>query len=279
GNDQFQQAKRSINSNKQSNPVFRIWLFGTLWFFIALAPVSGITPINAPMYEHWLYVPMIGFWLIVSFYLVKLLDFLKAKKLTIYLLLFYIILVVYISFFGYQSIKRNILWGNQMEFYQDILKYEPKSVRINNNLGNLYFNQGNNEKAEEYYRQAIGADDSFPQPHFNIGSILQSRGDISGAIKEFEKAIAIDSGFYYPYQNLAVIYAQNGDFIKAVLNIEKLKLLIPNNPRVYYNSALVYVALGNRDKAVADLKEGLKHSDLDRETGKLIEELIGRLQK
>ena len=76
-----------------------------------------------------------------------------------------------------------------------------------------------------------------------------------------------------------VIYGKQGDFIKAVLNIEKLKLLIPQNPRVYYNSALVYIVLDNRDKALADLKEGLKRSELDRETGKLIEELIGRLQK
>ena len=61
----------------------RIWFLGVSWFFIALAPVSGITPINALMYEHWLYLPMVGFWLIVSFYIVKLFDYFRSKKFVI----------------------------------------------------------------------------------------------------------------------------------------------------------------------------------------------------
>jgi len=257
------------------NTDFRIWFFGWSWFFIGLVMVSGIRPINALIYEHWLYLPMIGFWLVVSFYLVKLFDYLKNQR---FLFVFCVLcFVIYVSFFGYQAIKRNILWGDPIEFYKDILKYEPDSVRINNNLGNRYFNQGDKEKAEFYYRKATESEDSFAQPHFNIGSILQSRGDIKGAIAEFEKAIEIDPNFFYPYQNLAVIYAQQGDFIQAVINIEKLKLLLPNNPRVYYNSALVYIALSNRGKAVADLNEGLKYSSVDPETGGLIEELIRQL--
>ena len=265
----------------------RIWFLGVSWFFIALAPVSGITPINALMYEHWLYLPMVGFWLIVSFYMVKLFDFQgstlnpqkgHARRQAGRTLLI-VALIAYFSFFGYQSIQRNIVWGKPVEFYKNILTYEPKNVRINNNLGNQYFNQGDMKQAEFYYRKAVESEGAFAQPHFNIGSILQSRGDIKGAIAEFNKAIEIDPSFYYPYQNLAVIYAQQGDFAKTVTNIEKLKILIPSNPRVYYNSALVYMALNDREKAIADLKEGLKYSSVDLETGRLIEELIQKLQK
>ena len=259
---------------------FRVWFFGWTWFFIGLSMVSGITPINALIYEHWLYLPMVGFWTIISFYLVKLLNYQGSTFLKIQGRTFVIVaLVAYLSFFSYQSIQRNILWGDPIEFYKDILKYEPDSVRINNNLGNLYFDRNDKEQAEFYYRKAVESNGNFAQPHFNIGSILQSRGDIDGAIAEFDKAIEIDPDFYYPYQNLAVIYAQQGDLVKAVINIEKLKLLIPNNPRVYYNSALVYVALNNREKAIADLNEGLKYSSADPETGRLIEELIVELEK
>ncbi|MBI2674264.1 MAG: tetratricopeptide repeat protein [Candidatus Yanofskybacteria bacterium] len=343
GDDQFEQvkrsnisnnsndlyAKRSNNSNKQSrvqdctlqsDPTFRIWLFGTGWFFIGLVMVSGITPINALIYEHWLYLSMIGVWAIFSFYLVKLLDYLNHKLQTtpnknqrfstgqanhkqyqdsndqntkqrvwnfefsnwnlfgICKLVLVVFIIFYISFLGYQSVKRNILWGNPVEFYKNIIKYEPDSVRINNNLGNQYFNRGDMEQAEVYYRKAIESGDQFAQPYYNLGSILQSRGDIVGAITEFDKAIKIDPNFYYPYQNLAVIYAQRGDFVQAVLNVEKLKLLLPSNPRVYYNSALIYIALNNKEKALIDLNEGLKYSSVDPETGNLIEKLIQQLE-
>lgn len=268
--------KRDANSQLEANS-FRIWFFATTWFFMALGPVSGITPINALIYEHWLYLPMIGFWLIISFYLVKLFDLLKSRKLC-YLLLV-TLLVAYFSFFSYQSIQRNILWGNPEEFYKDILKYEPNNGRINNNLGILYMNQKNIDQAEFYYQKAIEAGDSFAQPYYNLGTILYSKGDIPGAIQLYEKAIEINPSFFYPYQNLAVIYARQGNFLKASDNIEKLKTIIPNNPRVYYNSALVYLALNDKKKALEDVQKGLEFVRLDPETGRLLQELANRLQK
>lgn len=264
----------------QQPTAFQIWFFGVALFFIPLGPVSGITPINALIYEHWLYLPMVGFWLIFSFYLVKLLDykgstFLKIQGRTLVI----VALVVYFSFFAYQSIQRNILWGNSLDFYLDILKYEPDSVRINNNVGNIYYNQNDKENAEKYYRIAASQEDIFAEPHFNLGTILQSRGDIYGAIKLYEKAIEINPNFYYPYQNLAVLYAQQGNLSKAVENIEKLKLIIPTNSRVFYNSALVYVALNNKEQALKDLRVGLKYSESDLQTGELIKKLIEELER
>ncbi len=264
---------------KHQLATFQIWFFGMALFFIPLGPVSGITPINALIYEHWLYLPIIGFWLIISFYLVKLFDYLKSRSFNIYYLILTTTLVIYFSFFTYQSIQRNILWGNQLDFYLDILKYEPDSPRINNNVGNIYYNKKDIENAEKYYKIAASQKDIFAEPHFNLGTILQSRGDIYGAIKLYEKAIEVNPNFYYPYQNLAVIYAQQGNLTKAVENIEKLKLIIPNNPRVYYNSALVYIALNNKEQALKDLQAGLKYAELDPQTGELIRELIEELER
>ena len=278
-----------MTSDAQGTSDVKVWLFGWGWFFVALSPVSGVTPINALIYEHWLYLPMVGFWFIVSFYLVKLFDyfhqssqgstFLGIQGRTLVLTLMIAGLVAYLSFFGYQAIKRNILWGKPVEFYKDILKHEPQSARISNNLGNLYFNQKDGEKAEFYYRQAVELGDDFPQPYFNLGSILQSKGDIFGAVKLYERAIEINSNFYYPYQNLAVIYAQQGNLVKARENIEILKSLLPTNQRVFYNSALIYISLNDKQQALEDLQTGLKYADLDPETGLLIEEFIQKLQK
>lgn len=258
---------------------FSVWLFGWGVFFIGLAPVSGITPINAVIYEHWLYLPMMGFWLVAVFYLVKLFDFLRAKKWAAGYRLLALGLTVYCVFFAYQAIQRNRLWGNALAFYQDILKYEPASVRINNNVGNIYYNQKDLANAEKYYRLAVAQEETFAEPYFNLATILQAKGDIYGAIKLYEKAIAVNPNFYYPYQNLSVIYAQQGNLTKAVENIEKLKLIVPNNPRVYYNSALVYLALNNKEQALKDLEVGLKCIELDSQTGALIKQLIGTLHK
>ncbi|MEK7151315.1 MAG: tetratricopeptide repeat protein [Patescibacteria group bacterium] len=262
-------------TNKDS---YKIWFFGAGWFFIGLAPVSGITPINAVIYEHWLYLPMIGFWFIAAFYLVKIFNYLKPKSLNAYYLILVVALVAYCLFFGYQSIQRNILWGKPIEFFQDILKYEPQSARVNNNLGNLYFNQGDKTRALEYYRRSAESEDVFAQPHFNIGSILQSQGDTFGAIEEFEKSIEVDPTFHYSYQSLLVIYANQGNITKAIEYVEVLKRLRPNDPRVYYNAALLYLSKNQRNLVIENLNQGSKVAGNDLEAGQLIEDLLKKLE-
>ncbi|OGN05626.1 MAG: hypothetical protein A2831_00375 [Candidatus Yanofskybacteria bacterium RIFCSPHIGHO2_01_FULL_44_17] len=263
---------------KKGNKEYRVWLFGVGWFFIGLGPVSGIAPINAVLYEHWLYLPMIGAWFIVVFYLAKALNYLKLKSLKAPYIILVAALVVYFSLFGYQAVKRNILWGKPIEFFQDILKYEPQSARVNNNLGNLYFNQGDRAKALEYYRQSAEVEDIFPQPHFNIGGILQTQGDIFGAIKEYEKAIEIDPSFHYSYQNLLALYAGQGNLTKAIEYADILKQLRPNDPRVYYNSALIYLALNDRKAVIENLNRGLEVVGRDSEAEELIKQLLERMK-
>ncbi len=49
------------NKNRKGVAIFSI-----SWFLIALLPVSNLYPVNAYMSEHWLYIPSIGFFMILS---------------------------------------------------------------------------------------------------------------------------------------------------------------------------------------------------------------------
>lgn len=253
---------------------FRVWFFAVGWFFVNLSMTSGITPINAQLYEHWLYLALLGPIFLVVYYLDLLIK--KYSKITRSVVI--LLLVVFASFFSILSIRRNIIWGDPIRFFEDILKYEPDGARINNNLGNLYYDKNDTERAEGYYWKAVSIEDNFPQPHFNLGNILQERGDIRGAIVEFEKALEIDPNFPYAYQNLSVIYASQGDLINATNVLEKLKTITPFNPRIYYNLALVYLERKDNESARQNLQKGLKYGQFDPETEKLMEELIQRLQ-
>ena len=275
----YRKNSNSLNPKPHTLNPFSVWFFGVGWFFVALAPVSGITPINALIYEHWLYLPMIGFWFIAAFYLEKIFAFFKQRKQTIGYWLLAIGCVGFLSFFAAQSVKRNILWGNPIPFYEDILKYEPDSVRINNNIGNMYYNEGNIAKAEEHYRKAVAEEDIFPQPHFNLGSILQAKGDIFGAVQEYKKAIELDPGFYYAYQNLVALYAKQGDLTLAAENIEKLKQLRPNDARILYNTALIYATMGKRQLALENAQQGLNFVGSDQEIKVALEQLLASLKK
>jgi len=257
---------------------FRFWFFVFGWFFVALGPVSGITPINAQIYEHWLYLPAVAIFLAVGYGFSWLLNFLSTNRKGLRRLMVGTF-ALYIGWLSYQSIQRNIVWGKPIEFYQDILTYEPDSVRINNNLGNRYYDEGNIDRAEYYYQRAVESEDIFPQPHYNLGTILQARGDNHGAIEEYKKALLINPYFHYPYQNLAHLYAQQGDLVKARELLEQLEKIRPNDPVTYYSLAAVHQAQGNYVQARAYAEKGLLYAPPNSKVRQALEEILTQLNK
>lgn len=223
-----------------------VWFFSWGIFFVNLLPTSGVFPINALLYEHWLYFSLFGFFTLAAYYLDKISNrYVLGVGLAIYL-----------AFFGYQTIQRNIIWGKTADFYEDVLKYEPANVRVLNNLANYYSDHGQLKKAEDLLWRAIDADDIQPAPYYNLGNILRGRKEYAGALELYKKALQTDPSFPYAYTNIAAIYAQQGNLSEAARYLEQLKSLQPANYEVYYNLGQVYQALGRLKEAKETLLQG-----------------------
>ncbi len=236
---------------------FRIWFFGLAVFFINLGPSTGIlASVNALIYEHWLYFGLFGIATIIAFYVDRLMVIVRDKKVLRLIVL--VALIGYFAFLGVASAKRNLAWGEPVAFYEDILRYSPDSVRINNNLGNLHNRKDDLERAEFYYRRAIESEDTFAQPHYNIGVIRLNEGNLEEAKKEFLRAIELNPEFHYAYQNLAFIYAQEGDLASATEALEIVLEVRSIDPTVYYNLGLIYGAMGRTDDARDMLEMGIQ---------------------
>jgi len=255
----------------------RLWFFAWGIFFVALLPTSGITPINALIYEHWLYFSLFGFFTLMAFYLDKIFELVHHNRVVKIVLV--ILLVAYFGFWAKQTIARNIIWGQTDRFYQNILDYEPDNVRALTNLANTYLDRKEFDKAEKLLWKATQVDDVLPQPYYNLANILRDKGDIAGAIELYKKSLEVDGNFPYSYQNLAVIYAGQGRLKEALDNLEKLSLLTPVNPQLWYNIALVRHALGDNKQALKDAQKAKEFLQPDSSDSlKIINELINKLK-
>jgi hypothetical protein len=243
-----------VKNNNISN--FRLWLFGWGIFFVGLAPTSGIFPINALIYEHWLYFSLFGFVTIVAYYGDSLFQWLinHTRPLGYALGL---IFVLFCMFLGAQTVRRNIIWGDLEGFYKEVLFYEPQNVRVLNNLANYYSDRGRLSDAEKLLWEAVDIGDIQPAPYYNLGNLLRDRGDYAGAIELYKKSILIDKNFPFSYTNLAAIYSQQGNLAQALEYLEQLKSIEPNNYSAYYNIGLIYHALGRKKDALESLNTGL----------------------
>ena len=256
-------------SYKSHKTYFQVLFFGVAWFFAAISPMSGITPVNGLMYEHWLYMPMIGPLVILLYFLSRL----SFRNVII------AVLITLTAWFSYLSIQRNRLWGDPIRFFEDILKYEPASARTLTNVANLYFDQSNVAKAEEYYLRAVGSNTSFPQAYYNLARLYRDQGKYADAIPLLKRAIAVDSRFFYAYQELAIIYAHEGAFKESRDALLVLHDLRPTDPRVYLNLAKIEQADGNKDAAIQWLTAGLPLSEYDSEARQEIQKLLDDLMK
>ncbi len=121
-----------------------------VWFLAAWLPISGIFPLNAPMAEHWMYVPMAGFWWAVMELLV-----LASQRLNLRLAPVALAAVLGLLFLN-QTIVRNSDWRDNETIFRATLAENPDTLRVHSNLAVTYdFLQGNYPGAVRHYKAAI----------------------------------------------------------------------------------------------------------------------------
>ncbi len=184
------------------------WIsFGIGWFFIAIAPTSNVlVPINAVIYEHFLYMPMIGIALIVVILCLQWAQ--RRQQLTT---LLKVVIVVLITFCAV-NIHRNLDWRTSIGFYEQLVTYRPDDYRVINNLGMEYANKGIHDKALTTYLKAIALDPQNPVAYHNIAGTYRDTGHVQLALENFHKAIELNPNFIFSYRSLADLYWRLGQY-------------------------------------------------------------------
>lgn len=244
--------------------------FSLLWFFIILLPRTNIFKINRPLYEHWLYLPLAGFFFflfsLVSV-LIKKIERGKIKKIV--KILSIILFVIFSIFLSHLTIQRNKDWKDPITFYEKNLKYTPNSFIQRNNLGMAYADEGYHDKAVKQYSRSIAIYDYYPQVHYNLANSLISLKNINEAKKEYQKAIKISPSFSYPYINLLKIYIEENKKEESLVLLKKLEENVPFE--YYFDSALpIFLNFKEFDKAIEISEKMFKKYPNNMEIGLLL---------
>ncbi len=220
--------------------------FAAGWFFITLLPSSNLFfPINAYMAEHWLYLPSIGFFLIVARFLIALYEDQKHKGLAI------AVMIGLLAFYGVLTVRQNRYWNNGIDFYKRMLHYAPSSSRLYNNLAKAYHDDGKNDELIEILRAAIQLQSDNALAHNNLGNAYKETGNFKEAVRSYQQAIAIDPKHAGPYYNLSTIYSDiENKKDEAIALLNKSIELSPNFSKSYNKLGLIYLERGETEKTI-----------------------------
>ena len=112
------------------------------------------------------------------------------------------------------------------------------------NLGVLYRQQGRLEEALDASRRALAVDPHFASAYNNLGYALLVQGQVEEAILHFRHALELEPTLEVAYANLGLAYAEKQDWEAALAHLRQAKRLNPNSGEVHARMGEVYLAQG-----------------------------------
>ena len=102
-----------------------------------------------------------------------------------------------------------------IDAYQRCVEADPDHADALLNCGTLHYEDGNFEKAAEFFRRALATAPQNPLVHFNLGSVLEELGELEEARQHLRQALILDPGYFDAHYNLALVCEKLGAFAEA----------------------------------------------------------------
>ena len=135
------------------------------------------------------------------------------------------------------------------DLYNQVLKIDPNHTHANNNLGIIFKELGENQKAIGCFEKAISIDPNYVNAFNNLGNIFQELGNYQKAIDCYEKAIAINPNHFIAHFHLGNIFKELGKNEKAKEYYEKAITINPNYSNAFNNLGNIFQESGENEKA------------------------------
>jgi len=244
----------------------RLISFAIFWFLGNLLIESTVVPLEL-IFEHRLYLPSAFLFLSVvaagyRFGPGKLL----VKRMVV------IALVLACTFFTWE---RNKVWANAETFWLDVVTKSPGIRRGHQNLGNVFFLDGQIEKAEKIFLRALEVGrvrNKREKPgslaainHANIHAVLASiywkTGRWQESFASAEQALRINPDNISARITKGICYEKYGQSENAVAMFVEANLLGEESVDLFNNWGMSCFSLGRVDEAITLFKRALAIDD------------------
>lgn len=239
----------------------RIWTFSILWFFITLLPVMNIIPIINIMAERYLYIPGIGFTLLLGSIFTQKpftrLFHIKGKILNWRVFRIASITIICLLF-AWGTISRNRIWFNEFTFSTETIRRSPGSFRVYNDLGYFYYHNGFTDAAIQAFKDSIRVRYEQPKAHCNLGAAYSLKGLNDEAIKELKLATQLRNEYPEAHNNLGLLYKRKGMLDEAVGEYNEALKTNPYYADAHCNLGSALIDQGRLDEALSELEKAVK---------------------
>ncbi|KRG03558.1 protein O-mannosyl-transferase TMTC2 isoform X1 [Drosophila mojavensis] len=212
--------------------------------------------------ERLLYLPSVGFCLLVGYGVSKLLD---RDSRTRRLLLLIGLGMLLVSF-SVRTVRRNADWRDEESLFRSAITVNPPKAL--GNLGSVLSSQARYEEAKQVLQEAIRYRPNMADVHFNLGILHQNQQDYKSAVECFQRAIKFRPSLAVAYLNLGISFIALGKRQQAIEILQLGATLEGATVRdrsahdqarssAYLQLGALYVEQGKLQRALATYREAL----------------------
>ncbi len=220
-----------------------IVVFSILLYFITLLPVSNLfVNIGTYMNERFLFVPSLGFVILLSLLIVNK-QYPESLRIITVLIIFFV--------FSFLTIYRNRSWKDNFTLFSNDIRVSANSVVCNSHLANEYIFKANHASdsilqktyyslAEKYFTRAIQL---YPQHSIALRSLadlrLKVNRDTAGSLDLFLSLVRMYPNGNFVRDYLSIIGSSRNLTLKEQYLL-KLLSIIPRSFEANYATGIFY---------------------------------------
>jgi tetratricopeptide (TPR) repeat protein len=185
--------------------------FWFLFFWVGLLPVSQIFPQILLMYEHYLYMPIIGVGVLAGYGVLCLQKRLGERRAVI----LYVALSAWLLALSVTSWKRTDVWKDSLSLFTDAAAKSPNGFRVWETLGEVYRYHGNNEASRVALERSLKLKPDSTDVLWALAELHTEKGELDKAKEYLQRLFKINPEYVLGWATLGNNYLARGDFKKA----------------------------------------------------------------
>ncbi|KAL4704834.1 hypothetical protein ACJJTC_001309 [Scirpophaga incertulas] len=235
----------SISKKQNGNTTKRLLILGSTLTVISFLPAANVFyPVGFVIAERILYIPSIGYCLLISVGLHKLLV--KTRKYNIVFILSILLIINYTL----RSKEKSRDWLNEYQLFTSGLAVCPLNAKVNYNAAKVLDARSKTKTALSLYLEAIRLYPEYYQAMNNVGNLLKDQERYAEAEIYLKSAIKIKEDNPTAWMNLGIVLAKTGHYKEsegAYLTAIRYR---NKYPHCYYNLGNLYLEMGKTEDAL-----------------------------
>jgi tetratricopeptide (TPR) repeat protein len=235
----------------------RLALFACCWMALPIVPVLWLRAYGEGDIAHdrYLYIPSVGFVLLVSLFLVEIANRGRASQIILQIAALAALCLAYAA----GTLTQENYWANDLALYERAYKIAPHDNLICNDLGAALMDAGIPGEAIALYSQVLAREPGFWLSNYNLGYTYYKIGKPMEAEPFLRRAISINAMDSDEYLYLGLSVWRQGRADEAVQYIQRAIQIRPSAPGYHFVLAMIRRDQNNLPAAESEFNLELRY--------------------